>query len=216
MIPRIQLSAMLLVAALAWGILIVLGGTELTPSFFKPFSQVVGLVITALALFDLWLWRIPFLRGWFVKRPVIQGTWRVEFKSDWVDPSTGARRPTSYGFMTIRQSYTTLHLRFLSEESTSEVLAQEIIVPPQGPARLYAVYRNEPRISVRDRSAMHLGTLTLEIYGTPPSSLSGCYWTDRGSRGEIRLFDRRSKLLDDYADATKAFGAKTRKPVRGP
>jgi hypothetical protein len=200
-----HLSAILGLAALVWAVALILSGTDVTPSFFKPFSTVVGVVVGALALFDLWLWRISFLQGWFVKRPMLQGTWRVEFKSNWVDPTTGTGWPTSYGFMTIRQSYTTLDLRFLSEESTSEVLAQEIIVSPHGPGRLYAVYRNEPKISVRDRSSMHLGTLTLEIHGTAPTSLSGYYWTDRGSRGELRLFDRRGKLFDDYAAAGAAF-----------
>jgi len=206
MIPRLHLSAILLVAAIAWGVLLIIGGTDVTPAYFKPFSQVVGVVVLALSVFDLWLWRIPLLQGWFVKRPVLKGTWRVEFKSDWVDPSTTKPWPTSYGFMTIRQSYSTMHIRFLSEESTSEGLVQDIIVPPNGPPRLYAVYRNEPRALVRNRSAIHLGTISVEIHGSPPSAMVGYYWTDRASKGELKLYDHRGELYDDYADALKAFG----------
>lgn len=206
MIPRLQLSAILLAAAAAWGVLLILSGTDLTPAYFKPFSQVVGVVVVALSAFDRWLWRIPLLRGWFVKRPVLTGTWRVEFKSDWVDPATSKPWPTSSAFMVIRQSYSTMHLRFVSEESTSEGLVQDIVVPPNGPPRLYAVYRNEPRALVRNRSAIHLGTISVEIHGSPPSSMVGYYWTDRASKGELRLYDRKGKLHDNYSDALKAFG----------
>lgn len=36
---------------------------------FKPFSTVVGVVAFLLAAFDLFLWRLSWLQGWFVKRP---------------------------------------------------------------------------------------------------------------------------------------------------
>ena len=47
MIPRLQLSAILLVAAVAWGVLLILGGTDVTWTYFKPFSQVIGVVVIA-------------------------------------------------------------------------------------------------------------------------------------------------------------------------
>jgi hypothetical protein len=55
--------------------------------------------------FDLWLWKIPFLHSWFVKRPVIDGKWKVEIRANWKDPATNAGIAPLEGYMVIRQTF---------------------------------------------------------------------------------------------------------------
>lgn len=92
-------------------------------------------------------------------------------------------------------------------ESSSELLAEEIMYAPDGTVRLYGVYRNEPILTVRDRSPIHHGALLLDIHGNPPESLSGHYWTDRHTAGSIFLSERSSMVHDNYETAQRQFGA---------
>src|SRR5579863_2692717 len=88
-IERLHLSAILLVASAVWGGLLIFGGVDVSAQWFQPFSKVLGAMLFLLSLFDLWLWKWPIFHPWLVKRPVIDGTWRAELRSDWIDPATG-------------------------------------------------------------------------------------------------------------------------------
>jgi hypothetical protein len=61
--------------------------------------------MNAIPAFDLWLWKVPFLHGWFVKRRVIDGIWRVEIRSNWTNPTTGARIPPVEGYMIVARPF---------------------------------------------------------------------------------------------------------------
>jgi len=63
-----------------WTALLYLNHQTLTPSLLKPLSTVTTVVLYAVMAFDLWLWKLPWLH-WFVKRPVIDGIWKVEMRS---------------------------------------------------------------------------------------------------------------------------------------
>jgi len=96
----------------------------------------------------------------------------------------------------------------MTPESKSKLIAHSIDQEEDGLYRLAGVYRNEPNIGLQGkRSEIHHGALSLEIYGTPPNRLEGHYWTDRSTRGEMRLTDRRETIFDTYADAKAAFGS---------
>ncbi len=53
---------------------------------------------------------------------------------------------------------------------------------------------------------MHHGSTVLDIVGNPAKRLSGRYWTDRDSRGELAFTERSKKIADDYLDAAELFG----------
>ena len=110
------IKAILYVAVAAWA----------TSALLKPLSTVTTIVVFATLAFDLWLWKIPLLHGWFVKRPVIDGTWKVEIRSNWKNPATGARIGPVEGYMVIRQTFSTLSLRLLTEESSSELVGDRL------------------------------------------------------------------------------------------
>ena len=152
MLSRLHLSVILLLAAGIWGVMLVVEGVAVSGTWFRPFSTVVGVLLLLLVAFDLWAWRLRFLQGWFVPRPDIRGTWRVELRTDWKDPTTGGVVAPITAYLVVRQTYSTLSLRMLTPESSSELAAAEISKAADGTYRLAAVYRNEPKLSVRDRS----------------------------------------------------------------
>ena len=115
MIERLHLSVILLLAAACWGGLLILDGVAVSISWLRPLTIVVGILLVLLAGFDLVLWRVSLLQGWFVKRPVIHGTWRATIRSNWIDPETGDRVGPIAGYMAIRQTFSSLSLRRMTE-----------------------------------------------------------------------------------------------------
>jgi hypothetical protein len=163
-------------------------------------STVASIMLVVVFLFDMWLWRLPFLRGWFVKRPSIAGTWRVSLQSNWIDPTTNAPIGPIEGYMVVRQSFSTLSMRQLTAESSSELLGTEVVCSSDGLYCISGVYRNEPNFDVRHRSAIHYGALWLRIED-PGNAISGHYWTDRNSAGTLKLTDRRPGAQKSFAAA---------------
>jgi len=205
MIERLHLSTLLLVAAVVWGVLLLLQGVAVQLSWLRPISVVTGILLLGLAVFDLYLWKLPILQSWFVKRPFIAGTWQAELKSNWVNPAAGTTIAPVTGFMVIRQTFSRLSLRLITSESQSELLGAEILRADDGTYRLMGVYRSEPKLSVRDRSPIHYGGLVLQVIGSPAIGLEGHYWTDRSTAGEIALSKRRKKLASDMASAAGMY-----------
>ena len=202
---RLHVSALLMLAATVWGAMLLLNGFAITPKFFQPFSLVVGVVVLALSAFDVWLWRVPVLQGWFVKRPHLWGTWRATFQSTWIDEATGEQIGPRSAYAVIRQTYTQTSLRLLTSESTSELLVDDIVLGTDGTFRLFGVYRNEPKVAVRHRSEMHYGAIALTVYSEPLLRLEGAYWTDRQTRGDLLLADRKTEEHDSFESARLAF-----------
>lgn len=205
MIERMHLSVVLLAAAIIWGVLLVLDGVVVSLSWLRHVSVVAGAVLLLLSAFDLFLWRLPALHSWFVRRPNLRGTWRATLRSNWVDPATGATVPPIMGYMAISQTFSRLSLRLMTEESRSEILGAEILRSEDGTYRVVGVYRNEPKLSVRHRSPIHNGAVLLQALGSPPSSLEGHYWTDRNTAGELVLTERKRKLVDDLKAASVLY-----------
>lgn len=207
MLSRLHLSAILLAAAALWAVLLILDGVAVAGSWFRPFSTVVGVLLLLLVAFDLWAWRLRFLHGWFVPRPDLRGTWRVDLQSDWEDPSTGKPIGPITAYLVVRQTFSTLSIRMLTAESASELLAAEIAKASDGTYRLAGVYRNEPRLAVRNRSPIHFGAIVLDVQGEPAQSLAGHYWTDRNTRGELRTVARHSSIAGSVEAAKALFPA---------
>jgi hypothetical protein len=202
--PERLTKPVIYLAVSVWTVVLYLNHQTLTPSLLKPLSIVTTAVLYAVMAFDLWLWKLPWLH-WFVKRPVIDGIWKVEIRSNWKDPSTGAQISPVDGYMVVRQTLSTLSMRLLTTESSSELVGTEIVCSADGIYCVSGVYRNEPRFEVRDRSAMHYGAVWLKISDRPPKQLSGHYWTDRKTAGEIYLSDQRSKKLQTFESSKEYY-----------
>lgn len=201
MLSRLHLSTILVVAAALWGGVLVVEGVAVNGTWIRPFSTVVGVLLLLLAAFDLWAWRLRVLHGWFVPRPDLRGTWRIELQSDWKDPATDAVIGPIVAYLVVRQTFSSLSIRMLTAESASELVAAEINKAGDGTYRLAAVYRNEPKLSVRERSPIHYGALLLDVQGDPVKNLAGYYWTDRNSRGEVRTLTRHGTIVGSFKEA---------------
>jgi hypothetical protein len=200
------IKAIIYIAVLAWTIVLLVNHEAIHSSWLRPLSTVITVVLYAVLAFDLWLWKLPFLHGWFVKRPVIDGIWKVQLRSNWEDPATGKVIPPVAGFMRVRQTFSTLSMRLLTAESSSELVGTEIVCSTDGLYCVSGVYRNEPLFHVRDRSPIHYGAVWLKIIDEPAKKILGHYWTDRESAGEMELTDRRKKNLQTFQSAKTYYG----------
>ena len=199
MLSRLHLSAILLIAAGVWGIALVIAGSQVEADWFRPFSVVVGVLMVLLSIADKWLWRVKWLRPWLFNMPDLHGTWRVS-----IQPTAPAGSPNHVSaFIVIRQTFSSISLRLYTAESHSETLSARVVRCDDGTCNVAAVYRNMPRLQVRDRSPLHHGALLLSVQGDPPESLSGQYWTDRLSQGELLLSERSSAIAHSYDQALR-------------
>jgi len=174
--------------------------------FLAPFTVVVGIVGAVAAAFNKWLWSWSIFRGWYINRPDLRGTWKVELQSDWKDPDTGQGVPLITAYLAIRQSLTSLNLRLMTPESKSLSLAYSIDIEADEIYRVYSIYRNEPKLELQgQRSEIHHGSLVLEVHGEPPTSMEGNYWTDRNTTGVMKMTDRNKIVFSTFADADREY-----------
>ena len=210
MLSRLHISSFIGLTIAVWLIALWAQGMPvLSWAFIKPSSIVVGVISFIVIIFKKYVWAWSICRGWYVKRPDIRGTWKVELRGSWVDPNTGNGIEPIIGYAVVRQTLTNLSLRLMTTESRSKLIAHSIDQEEDGLFRLAGIYRNEPRIELQGvRSDIHYGAFSLEIHGQPVESLEGHYWTDRETRGVMMLHNRKLNLYETYEKAREAFGAK--------
>jgi hypothetical protein len=199
-------KAILYTAVAVWAVVLFVSGQSISSALLRPFSMVTSIVVLLSIAFELWLWKIPLLHDWFVKRPVIEGTWRAELRSNWKDANGAAIQPIQ-GYMVIRQTFLNLSLRLLTAESSSHLVGTEIVCSDDGLYCVSGVYRNEPAYQNRGRSPIHYGAVWLQVIEKPTQKLEGHYWTDRNTAGELRLTDRQKQKFQDFNSA-QAHGAR--------
>ena len=203
---RLHISSFIALTIAVWILALWIQGMPvLSTDFIKPFSAVVGIITVVVTVFNKYLWSWRIFQGWYVKRPDLNGTWKVELKSNWINPETGEGIDPIYAYAVIRQSLTSLSFRLMTKESRSVLIAYSIDQQEdEGLFKLVGIYRNEPKIELQGvRSEMHHGSFALEIHGTPVYELEGHYWTDRNTKGGMKLSNREKKLYDTYEQAEK-------------
>jgi len=120
---RLHITIFLAVAALVWWLVLVLQGTTVTLAHIRPFSAVVATLVGLGLLFEHVLWRTRFLHGWLVKRPDLRGTWRVELRSNYVNPDTSDLVPLIVCYMGVKQTLSKLQMHLMTPESESWFIA---------------------------------------------------------------------------------------------
>ena len=204
MLTRLHISTFIALTIAVWLLALWIQGMPvLSADFVKPFGTVVGVIMIALTLFNKYLWSWKIFKGWFVKRPDLRGSWEVELISSWINPETGKGIEPIHGYAVVRQSLTSLSVRLMTKESRSVLVAHSIDQQEdESLYKLVAVYRNEPSIELQGkRSEIHHGSFALEVHGSPVYELKGHYWTDRGTKGSMKLSNNVDKLYDTYEQA---------------
>jgi hypothetical protein len=207
MISRIHISSFIALTIIVWLFALwIQGQPVLSMNFLKPFSLVVGVISFIVWIFNKYGWAWKIFQNWYVKRPDLRGTWLTELKSDWINPETNERVSTIICYMVVRQTLTSLSMRLITAESRSNLIAHSIFIENDGIYRVACVYRNEPKLELQgDRSEIHHGSFLFEVYGSPPTSLEGNYWTDRKTRGTLTLSNRKKELFENFETARAAF-----------
>lgn len=199
---KFPLSILVALAACTWvAVGFVLYGTKPDIGFFKPMSLVTGVLATVLAAYDRWIWRIPGLAA-VHGIPNLNGTWIGEIRSMWKDPATGQVPAPVIAAIVIRQTYTAVSIRMFTDQSSSVSVAARIEPEADGRINLMYVYRNEPRLSLQDRSRVHHGGVRFALGGAA-DVLEGAYWSDRDSKGEMVLKRKSRKHALDFESAQK-------------
>jgi len=206
MLTRLHISSFIGLTIAVWLLALWFQGMPvLSADFIKPFGTVVGIITIVVAVFNKYLWAWKIFKGWYVKRPDLRGTWEVELKSSWINPETGKGIDPIYGYAVIRQSLTFLSVRLMTKESRSVLVAHSIEQQEDDDLfKLVGVYRNEPKIELQGvRSEIHHGSFALEIHGSPVYELQGHYWTDRATKGGMKLSNKVEKIYDTYEQAER-------------
>jgi hypothetical protein len=200
------LKAIVAVCGLTWVAALVVARTvPASWSLLAPFSLVVSVAGGAVWLLDRWLWSWRLIRL-VVKRPDLRGTWHGEIASEWVAPQANAAGPPIAAIVVLTQTATSLHLRQLTAESESITLAATIIDEVDEAKAVVGVYRNEPQSRVRGQSPIHLGALRLRVGAD--DELTGEYWTDRNTRGQLTLRRFSKEKAKSFAHAQKLAAQK--------
>lgn len=191
---------------IVWAVVLIASGVALPAHFFRPVSAVTTATVLVLWAFDLWIWAWPVI-SWLARRPDLRGTWCVEMDSTWRASESGPAIGSIVGYLVIRQTYSSLSARLLTAESSSRTCTAAIVRDEDGLYQLVAVYVNEPRYVVRERSPIHYGGLVVSVIDGSAPALRGHYWTDRDTGGGFRADDRHPECHESFEEAEKAFAS---------
>jgi hypothetical protein len=62
-------KAILYATVAIWALILFVTGQSVSSALLRPFSMVTSIVVLLSIAFELWLWKLPFLHGWFVNGP---------------------------------------------------------------------------------------------------------------------------------------------------
>src|SRR3989344_1638107 len=153
-------------------------------------------------IFTKWFWRLPFLQGWLIQFPDLQGTWQGVLQTTWKNPETGEIPGPIPMILVIKQSFKTINCVMYTQESTSYSNASMLSEDDEsGIKRLSYNYTNTPDITIRGRSAMHHGAAILRIVKEKGKyTLRGKYGTSRNTAGTIKLKLRSKESLGTFPE----------------
>ena len=165
--------------------------------FMRPIPKVVTADLILIGFFMKWGWRWKFLQGWLVPFPNLNGTWQGNLQTNWKDKDGSTPGPIPV-ILTIKQSFGHLSCVMRTAEMESRSYLEGFCIDKERQIRqLCYSYTSKPKVSLRDRSTPHDGTILFSIIGAPVDKLAGEYWTQRQTNGSVLLTFRTKKLLDE-------------------
>ena len=202
-----SIYALVTVSALAWFGLAWQAGVNLSVAkeFFALLPKVVSVDLVLIVVFARWGWKLRCFRGWLVPFPNLHGSWLGLIYSDWVSQETGERTQPIPVMLTVNQSFWHIHCLMQTGEMKSYSTAEGFNIDQEKQLRQLAyIYTSKPRICLNKRSFPHDGAIVFEIVEKPNLKLTGRYWTERKTTGEIRLEFHSSQLLEELPKDTAA------------
>jgi hypothetical protein len=200
---RSQIQITIGIAVVVWAALLLVQGVTLKANYLRPYSLAVSAAVLALLIFDRWLWRLAPIQR-LVKRPLLHGTWRGELLSSWTDPKTGKGVDPIVTYVAFKQTYSGISMRLMTKESSSRSLVAALDNSNDQLPLLTSTYVNTPQLLIQGRSRIHHGAVMLDVHGNPPDRLTGTYWTDRDTKGQLNLSARTRALYTSFEEAANA------------
>lgn len=201
MISRKQINIFVVLTVLIWWLINFISGNNLNYQILKPFTSVAAVLVILYNLFELYVWKWKFINPFFVKKPNIEGTWKISLISNWVNPATNQRNEPSIVYLAIRQTFSTVNARLYTNNSESEELWTNLIKTNDKRYKLVSVYQNIPQRIFREKSPIHFATFIKNVNGDVSRSLKGNYWTDRGTAGETYSTGHSKKYYFSFKEA---------------
>lgn len=162
--------------------------------WLKYFSIAATVATVGLAVWETWLWRLPPVQRLPGVARCVRGTWKGTLTSFWVDPATGQSPAPKTVYLIVRQTASMVSIKLVTDESRS-ASTMGSVAASDGSSVLAYMYLNKPDMRVEDRSRIHHGSTILDIVGLPANRVTGRYWTDRDSKGELDFTERVGKLV---------------------
>ena len=169
-------------------------------TIFQILPKVVSFDLALYFLFVSYLWKSPILKNWLVPFPNLNGTWKGQIHTTWIDPKTCERPEAIPAILTIKQSFLKISCVMRTAEMTSRSLVSDFVLDKQNQLeRLIYTYDSNPIETVKDRSPQHCGTMSFDIPREPKKKmLAGGYWTSRKTTGTIEMSFWTKELIDSY------------------
>jgi hypothetical protein len=187
---EIQLWVQAIAFVVAW--VVVLRATKTPFEINAEALKCLPEAVTVYAIFHLafvgWLWKFPLFRCWLVPLPNLTGSWKGTLKSTW-HGAVGSNPVTRDITLVIRQRFSSISCVLYTAESMSVSDAAVLTDGGEtGVPLLSYNYQNTPRVSLRQRSNVHLGAVVLRFETSSGEwFLRGEYWTNRQTAGEMEL-----------------------------
>jgi len=184
-----------------WVFVLKITNTELKINVeaLRTLPEVVFFYAILYQIFKKWGWRLPFLQGWLVPFPDLQGTWQGTLQTTWKDPNTGQTPSPISMILVIRQSFESISCVLYTKESPSYSNTASLTEDDSsGIKKISYIYTSKPNVMVRDKNAMHDGAAILNIVSKPKKSLEGEYWTSRETTGSMSLYFQSKELAENF------------------
>ena len=191
------------VSAIVWFGLAVMNGLNLSKAtdFFSLVPKVVTVDLFLLAVFSKWGWKLTLFQGWLVPFPDLNGTWMGHIYSDWVNPETGEKPQPIPVMLTVKQSFLNISCLMHTGEMISSSYSEGFAINSDRQLKQLAYsYTSRPRIALSERSTPHDGTAVFQIIEKPQKKLVGRYWTERLTKGEVKLNFYCKDILEELPD----------------
>ena len=174
-------------------LILIVTAQKISFGFNLDTLSLIGLLSTIAWLFwtvfRLVLWKIPFLQGWLVLVPNLNGSWHGKLESTWIDPDTNQSPNPIDTTAVIKQSLTmiTVDVSTGGMDSNSTVATIQYDVGRRTSTISY-VYLSEPLAKHRKKNEIHYGAAKLTVVKKDKSILlNGKYWTDNKTSGDMYL-----------------------------
>ena len=133
-------------------------------------------------IFGIWGWRWGLFRHWLVLVPDLSGCWTGTIR-----PVNGVPREEIATVVNLRQSLLQTSVSVWTARLKSVSVSADLYCDEgSGERRLTYSYTAWPYLSNRDENPAHEGAALFTV-AADATLLTGKYWTDRRTRGEVEL-----------------------------